>query len=87
MTHLFGCKVTYDRTAPGDITRMAPAFKTINETTAAFDCRRSEGGQRGTLPFPGFHFIFGGRGVRHNAAQIPFQDGYEVNKIQWVKYT
>ena len=46
MTHLFGCKVTYDRTAPGDITRMAPAFKTINETTAAFDCRRSEGGER-----------------------------------------
>ena len=36
-----GCKSTYG-SPPGDITRMAPAFETINETTAAFDCRRSE---------------------------------------------
>ena len=39
---------TLSLSPPGDITRMAPAlpccpgFETINETTAAFDCRRSE---------------------------------------------
>ena len=64
MTHLFGCKVTYYRTAPGDITRMAPAFKTINETTAAFDCRRSEGGERakGDFAISGIPFHFRWKG-------------------------